>query len=216
MSSALPILYSFVRCPYAIRARMALQFAGQSVRLREVHLKAKPAHMLEISPKATVPVLLLDNGHVLEQSRDIMLWALQRNDPMALLGVDQTESEALLDENDQRFKGHLDRYKYPDRYRDDPPDCVGVHARVKAEAFLQILEHRLQQQAFVMAENLTLTDIGLFPFVRQFANVDPAWFDTAPYPALRRWLNACVGLAQFDACMQKYPAWHEGAADTIL
>lgn len=195
---------------------MALQFAEQSVRLREVHLKAKPPHMLEISPKGTVPVLLLDNGHVLEQSRDIMLWALQRQDPMGLLKADRTETEALLDENDKHFKSHLDRYKYPDRYGNEPLDQLGIHARLKAEAFLQTLEARLQQHAYVMAESLTLADIGLFPFVRQFAHVDPAWFDNAAYPALQRWLKTCINLVQFERCMQKYPVWHEGAPDTVL
>jgi len=216
VTRTLPVLYSFVRCPYAIRARLALQFSAQRVRLREVHLKAKPAHLLEISPKGTVPVLLFGNGQILEQSRDIMYWALQCNDPMALLQADRTETEALLDENDTRFKGHLDRYKYPDRYGNEPLDNLGVQARVKAEAFLQSLESRLQQHAYVMAESLTLADIGLFPFVRQFAHVDPAWFDNAPYPALQRWLKTCIALPQFERCMQKYPAWHQGDTDTVL
>jgi glutathione S-transferase len=172
--------------------------------------------MLEISPKGTVPVLFLANGQVLEQSRDIMQWALKGNDPMGLLNANSSETDALLDENDTCFKANLDRFKYPDRYRNEPTDHVGVHARFKAEAFLQTLEARLQQHAYLMSESLSLADIGLVPFVRQFSQVDPAWFSNAPYPALQRWLKTCLNLAPFVRCMQKYPAWYEGAPETLL
>lgn len=212
----LPILYSFLRCPYAIRARLALQFADQRVYLREVQLKAKPTHMLAISPKGTVPVLLFDNDTVLEESRDIMQWALQRNDPLGLLNANKLEVEALLDDNDFQFKKHLDRYKYPDRYSSEPTENVGRFARDKAEAYLQSLEIRLQQHAFVLTDSLTVADIGLFPFVRQFAKVDSDWFTAAPYPALHRWLKTCMALEQFETSMQKQSAWQEGSTDLVF
>jgi len=194
------VLYSFRRCPYAMRARMALRYAGCTVRIQEVSLKAKPPEMLERSPKGTVPVLVLED-QVLEQSLDIMHWALARNDPdnwlMIQDGDGRREIQALVEENDQVFKHHLDRYKYFVRHPEHPQQ----HYRQLGEVFLQKLEARLQQRDFLVTSRLTLADIALAPFIRQFSAVDPEWFATSPYPKLRGWLQRFIESALFKAVM---------------
>ncbi|MGV6394742.1 glutathione S-transferase [Pseudomonas caspiana] len=194
------VLYSFRRCPYAMRARMALRYAGCAVRIHEVSLKAKPPEMLERSPKGTVPVLVLDD-QVLEQSLDIMHWALARNDPDNWLMIEdgdgRREIQALVEENDQLFKQHLDRYKYFVRHPEHPQQ----HYRQLGEVFLQKLETRLQRQDFLITNRVTLADIALAPFIRQFSAVDPEWFATSPYPKLRGWLQRFVESGLFKAVM---------------
>jgi glutathione S-transferase len=196
------VLYSFRRCPYAMRARMALRYAGCAVRVHEVSLKAKPPEMLERSPKGTVPVLVADD-QVLEQSLDIMHWALGQNDPdnwlLILDGDGRREIQALVEENDQAFKQHLDRYKYFVRYPEYPQE----HYRQQAEVFLQKLEARLLHRDYLITDRVTMADIALAPFIRQFSAVDPEWFATSPYPKLRGWLQRFVESALFKAVMVK-------------
>lgn len=196
------VLYSFRRCPYAMRARMALRYAGCEVQIHEVSLKAKPPEMLERSPKGTVPVLVLED-QVLEQSLDIMHWALARNDPDNWLlintGDGRRDIQALLEENDQVFKQHLDRYKYFVRH----PQYAQEHYRQLGEVFLQKLDTRLQHRDFLVTDQLTLADIAVAPFIRQFSTVDPDWFAKSPYPNLRRWLERFIQSELFKAVMVK-------------
>jgi len=202
-----PVLYSYRRCPYAMRARMALRYAGIDAEIREIELRNKPQHMVQLSPKATVPVLLLQSGEVLEESLDIMRWALQQRDADGWRLPDNPEKrdamEALILANDCEFKQALDRYKYPERYPEFPVE----HYRQQGEMFLQMLEGRLQVSACLFGDALSMADIAIFPFIRQFAGVDSAWFNGAPYPRLRRWLEARVQSTLFTDVMQKNPVW---------
>jgi glutathione S-transferase len=211
----LPILYSFRRCPYAMRARAALIASGISVELREVELRDKPAAMLAASPKGSVPVLVLSNGKVIDESWDIMLWALRQHDPQAWSGKDDCNTQAALPlviENDTTFKYNLDRYKYPERFPEQPQSAY----RLAGEQFLQQLEQRLSTTPHLLGETITLADAALLPFVRQFAEVDTGWFATAPYPALRAWLEKFTSSELFAKVMQKFPVWHPGDEPVIF
>lgn len=196
------VLYSFRRCPYAMRARMALRYAGCAVQIHEVSLKAKPPEMLERSPKGTVPVLVLED-QVIDQSLDIMHWALAQNDPNGWLLIDNGDGrrdiQALIEENDHVFKQHLDRYKYFVRHPEYPQE----HYRQLGEVFLQKLETRLKDRDFLITDRLSLADIAVAPFIRQFSAVDPDWLATSPYPKLRGWLQRFVESALFKAVMVK-------------
>lgn len=197
----LPILYSYRRCPYAMRARMALRYAGVEVETLEITLREKPAHMLAISPKGTVPVLQLSSGEVLEQSLDIMRWALKQNDPDNwVLAEQEKDAQTLIDENDSSFKRALDRYKYPERY----PEFTQLEYRVQGELFLQKLEHLLALNSYLLSPKLSIADIAIFPFIRQFAAVDANWFAQAPYTKLRAWLSGLVESALFGVIMKKH------------
>lgn len=200
----LPILYSFRRCPYAMRARMALLVSGQPVELREVVLRAKPQVMLDASPKGTVPVLLLPDGEVVDQSLDIMRWALRHNDPESWLTGDDT---ALIAANDGPFKQHLDRYKYPSRHDEDPL----VH-REAALVLLADLEARLGESRYLCGPGRSLADIALFPFVRQFAATDADWFSRQGLPGVQRWLESLVESDLFNQCMVRLAPWQPGDA----
>ncbi|UNK06010.2 glutathione S-transferase [Psychrobacter raelei] len=207
MNNKLGVLYSFRRCPYAMRARLGLLFAGVSVDLREVVLKNKPPQMLAISPKGTVPVLQLADGTVIEESRDIMLWALNQNDPQCLL--DNTvgaQAKALIDQNDTEFKYWLDRYKYADRYLDMSQEAY----RQKGEQFLRTLEALLTQHPYLFGERIGVADIAIMPFVRQFAHVDRALFYRLPYVHVQRWLRHWLEHPLFLQAMTKYTPWSEG------
>ena len=203
--SEYPILYSFRRCPYAMRARLAIAAAGLCVELREVVLRDKPQVLLDASPKGTVPVLVLPDGNVLDQSLDIMLWALNTRDPEQWLLKTQDASR-LIAQNDGEFKYFLDRYKYADRFPEQPAE----HYRTQAETFLQALESRLQHSAFLCGEQFGLADAAIAPFIRQFAAVDEAWLAQAPYPLLRHWLQGFLAGAPFRQIMQTYQPWHSG------
>lgn len=204
----LPVLYSFRRCPYAIRARMAIHYAGVRVELREILLKSKPPAMLVASPKGTVPVLVLPDGRVLDESCDVMRWGLAIHDPDNWMDpAASREVSRLIAENDGSFKTHLDHYKYADRY----PEQTPAHYRAEGEVFLQTLEVRLQQRPFLLGYQPGFADVAIFPFVRQFSLVDPAWFSNAPYPELRRWLSGWLNSPLFVAVMEKYPVWQDGA-----
>ncbi|AXF85895.1 hypothetical protein DTO96_101635 [Ephemeroptericola cinctiostellae] len=210
-----PVLYSFRRCPYAMRARLALAYAQQTTIIREITLKNKPHAMLTLSPKGTVPVLHLMDGGVLEESRDIMMWALHAHDPFGLLAGDVCEMHSLLDKNDGDFKFWLDRYKYPERFSAEKTRDTSF-ARQKAEVFLSELELRLSRQCYLFGEKITLADIGVMPFVRQFASVEPEWFKHAPYAAVRQWLNNGLASPVFTHIMEKFKPWQEGDAPVYL
>ena len=183
-----------------MRARMALRYAGIAVEHREIALRAKPAHMLQISPKGTVPVLLLPDRTVLEESLDIMHWALAQQDKDGWL---QHDDAALIAENDGEFKRALDQYKYAE------DAAQKARHRLEAEIFLRRLEARLQQHAYLCGATCSITDIAIFPFIRQFAAVDETWFLQSPYPALRQWLNMLVESELFTSVMHKHPVWQE-------
>jgi len=197
----LPILYNFRRCPYAMRARMALQKSGTKLELREIELRDKPAHMLEISPKGTVPVLQISDDKVLDESLDIMRWALCQKDPDNWL-METDESRELIARNDGAFKEALDRYKYPDRF---PDDCLD--ARDNGLVFLQTLNARLETSPQLVGSNITITDIAIFPFIRQFMGVDRGWSDKLPLPALHKWLLDHIQSPLFKTIMVKYKPW---------
>ncbi len=191
-----PLLYSFRRCPYAMRARMALLASGAAFRTSEVALRDKPAALLAASPNGTVPVLVLGNGTVIDESLDIMRWALRSNDPEGWLGRDDA---ALLATNDGAFKFHLDRYKYPDRHGSE----AAVH-RAAAIGILSTLETRLARQANLCGEARGFADIAIMPFVRQFARVDPRWFAAQPLPLVQAWLARHMASPLFLAAMARH------------
>ena len=206
-----PRLYSFRRCPYAMRARLGLLFAELQVELREVVLKNKPPQMLAISPKGTVPVLELvgeggAGGVVIEESREIVEWALRQNDPQGLLQVDLASANALIDQNDNEFKYWLDRYKYADRH----PELKQSEYRQRGEVFLQVLERALADHSYLLGDRISIADIGIMPFVRQFAHVDQDVFYSLPYPYLQLWLRGWLACPVFQQVMAKFSPWHEG------
>lgn len=201
-----PILYTFRRCPYAIRARLAIKVSGTEVETREVDLRNKPQAMLECSPKGTVPVLQLADGSVIDESLDIMRWTLAIHDPDGWIRGDAgwaAETAALIAANDGSFKQFLDRYKYPGRGQPNAPTHFAGQYRDEAGAFLRMLNSRLARHAFLMGETLSLADAAIFPFVRQFAHVDKAWFDAAYDGPLAAWLDRLAGSPLFLAVMQK-------------
>jgi len=195
-------LYSFRRCPYAMRARMALRYSGVAVDIVEVSLRAKPAEMLALSSKGTVPVLSAD-GEVIDESLSIMRWALAQNDPQDWLLKDnpagQAQIDALIEENDQVFKVHLNRYKYAERYPEQPMEVY----RAEGEVFLRKLDGLLAGRDYLLAGHPSLADVALMPFVRQFAHVDREWFGQTPYARLQTWLQRFLESALFTGVMQK-------------
>lgn len=200
-------LYSFRRCPYAMRARLALRYSGVPLRIVEVSLKAKPAEMLALSPKGTVPVLSVDgrgvDGRVIDESLDIMRWALAQHDPQDWLLQDdepaRQQIEVLIAENDQVFKLHLNRYKYAERY----PEHSMEHYRAQGEVFLRRLEALLNERPYLLADHPSLADMALAPFVRQFAHVDREWFAQTPYRNLQHWLQRFLDSELFIQVMAK-------------
>ncbi|WP_373236523.1 glutathione S-transferase [Cohaesibacter celericrescens] len=210
-----PLLYSFRRCPYAMRARMGLFASGLVVELREIILRNKPAPMLEASPKGTIPVLVLSDGHVIDESLDIMLWALECNDPRGWLAPETgtlKEMLALIEEIDGSFKHHLDRYKYATRY----DDADEVAHRAMAMVALASLIARLEVSQQLFGDRVSLADVALFPFVRQFANTDRIWFDTNAPKVLLQWLEGHETSDLFTNIFLKWPVWQEGASVTLF
>lgn len=202
MTNFLPILYSFRRCPYAIRARLAIAYTGIPVEIREVQLKQKPEQMLAISPKGTVPVLQLPDGKIIEESLGIMHWALAQHDPDNWLDVGE-DSEKLIQWNDGEFKYYLDRYKYADRHPEFPESVY----RSQAEIFLAELESKLSQNNYLGGSRFSKLDAAIFPFIRQFAAVDNPWFVSSEYQYLNNWLNGLLASVLFVSVMVKYPVW---------
>lgn len=194
-----------------MRARFGILFAELKVELREIVLKNKPAQMLAISPKGTVPVLELTEGGysgslVIEESREILEWALQQSDPHGLLSVDFVSADALIERNDNEFKHWLDRYKYADRH----PELTQLDYRQKGEVFLQELESLLAKNRYLLGENISIADVGIMPFVRQFAHVDREVFYSLPYPNLQQWLRGWLEHPVFQQVMVKYQPWQAG------
>tara|TARA_B100000446_G_scaffold64682_2_gene61282 strand:- start:1065 stop:1721 length:657 start_codon:yes stop_codon:yes gene_type:complete len=213
--SAAHTLYTFRRCPYAMRGRMGLSIAGVPVLVREVVLRDKPAEMLEASPKGTVPVLLTSSGDIVDESLDVMRWALAQNDPEGWLDADPDTTHELIARNDGPFKRALDRYKYPNRYSDE--DLVPGAARASGLEMLQDLDARITAQGgqLVRAER-SLADIAIFPFIRQFAHTDMDWFNAQDLPALQAWLEGHKQSSLFKGVMKKYAQWSPGADEPIL
>lgn len=203
---SLPVLYSFRRCPYAMRARLALGSAQQSCQWREVLLRDKPQALLDASPKGTVPVLVLPDGTVIDESLDIMLWALRQYDPHRWLTPEHGTLDQMLSliaENDGRFKEHLDRYKYPVRFDLDS----GLDDRDKGAVWLHRLSERLADSPYLFGSRPTLADMAIAPFVRQYAHTDRDWFWAQDWPALCRWLDAFLKNPLFTGIMQKVARW---------
>ncbi len=211
-TGALPVLYSFRRCPYAMRARLALHASGTACALREVVLRNKPAELLAASPKATVPVLVLPDGEVIAQSLDIMRWALARHDPQGWLRPDRgTLDDALarIADCDLQFKRDLDRYKYPGRHE----GAEALVHRAQGADFLLQLDAQLQVAPYLAGARSGLADHAIAPFVRQFAMVEPDWFSQQPWPHLRDWLDGWTGSDAFAAVMHRYAPWR--ATDAV-
>ena len=192
-----------------MRARLAILSSGQQVALREILLKQKPPEFLDASPKGTVPVLI-DGATVIEESREVMLWALTRNDPEGWLNMPD-DGHKLIDECDGPFKRALDHTKYAVRF----PDKDEAVERAKAMVFLTTLNDRLAKDAFLMGDNRTLADMAILPFIRQFANTDRAWFDAQGLGPLTKWLDDFLGSDRFQNIMTKYPPWQSGQ-DQVL
>lgn len=197
-----PILYTFRRCPYAIRARLAIAISEVDIEMYQVELRNKPQSLLDCSPKGTVPVLKFADGTVIEQSLDIMLWALRMNDPQSWINGEENlsiETLELIKWNDGEFKYYLDRYKYADRY----PEYSQIYYRQQGEKFLTELNSRLSKQAYLTDKQLRFADMAIFPFIRQFAHVDKEWFYASPYSFLIKWLDEFLQSDLFATVMQK-------------
>lgn len=205
----LPVLYSLRNCPFAMRARIAIYKSQQPVWIRDIVLSNKPTEMLAASPKGTVPVVVTTQGHVIEESYEVMLWALSQGDPDDLLfgadGVVFEQMLALIYRFDSEFKTCLENYKCAKRYRESNL----VECRQACEVYIQILEQLLSTHRFLFAERESLADIALLPFIRQFARVERQWYLQAPYPKLKAWLNHYLQSQMFSKVMTKYPLWLE-------
>ena len=212
------ILYSFRRCPYAMRGRMALTISGLEYEHREIILRDKPGSMLEFSPKGTVPVFITKNGDVIEESIDIVHYALGQNDPEGWLTGKDAAAEQFMSDNDGPFKHHLDRYKYASRYNEDAKrGDVDLTHRKAAEGYIAKLEARLNETPFLSGETRGLADMTIFPFIRQFANTDRTWWDgpqneedgtkIPPYPKTHKWLEGHLASDLFLSVMKKHPLW---------
>jgi glutathione S-transferase len=203
----IPILYSLQNCPYAMRARIALLLAEQTIIVRAITLKNKPQDMLNASPKAEVPVLILPNGTVIEQSLDIMIWALAQNDPANLLPRDQPAIShqilELIKRGDDEFKHPLEQYRAGKRYHLD----TEVYWREQCEMFIQELEQRLTNTGFFVGEQTSIADYAFIPFMRQFGRVDRKWFSQAPYPKFKAWLATQLQSRLYATMMTKHPLW---------
>ena len=203
----LPILYSFRRCPYAMRARMAIHISGQRCELREVLLRDKPPSMLEYSAKGTVPVLILQDGKVIDESLDVIDWALNINDPDDWQrSKDKEKTKELIKINDGEFKYHLDRYKYSKRYDNEDPE---FH-RKKCLKFIESINNELNNSEYIFDDNISYADIMLLPFIRQFRIADIEWFDSLPYDNLKKWLSSFLNSSLLNSIMKKYDLWKEG------
>ncbi len=225
-NSNLPILYSLQHCPYAMRARLGILLAQQSVLIRAVVTKNKPAEMLAISPKGTVPVLIIDHAEpaekrsdkatIIDESLDIMLWALKLNDPQDLLQAeDSGKLDTMLDliwRNDREFKPDLEVYKLAKRFHKESE----VTDRQRCEVFVAELERKLESGRYLMGDQASLADYALLPFIRQFARVDRKWYLQSPYPGLRDWLNRHLQMPLFTKAMAKYPLWLDSREAFLL
>ena len=209
----LPILYSFRRCPYAMRARMAIHISDQRCELREVLLRDKPPSMLQYSAKGTVPVLILQDGKVIDESLDVIDWALNLNDPDDWQrSKDKEKTKELIKINDGEFKYHLDRYKYSKRYDNEDPE---FH-RKKCLKFIESINNELNNSEYIFDDNISYADIVLLPFIRQFRIADIEWFDSLPYDNLKKWLSSFLGSSLLNSIMKKYDLWKEGDKSIVF
>ena len=209
----LPILYSFRRCPYAMRARMAIHISGQKCELREVLLRDKPPSMLEYSAKGTVPVLILQDGKIIDESLDVIDWALNLNDPDDWQrSKDTKKTKELIKINDGEFKYHLDRYKYSKRYDNEDPE---FH-RKKCLKFIESINNELNNSKYIFDDNISYADIVLLPFIRQFRIADIEWFDSLPYDNLKKWLSSFLDSSLLHSIMKKYDLWKEGEKSIVF
>tara|TARA_Y100001970_G_scaffold7723_1_gene8847 strand:- start:200 stop:853 length:654 start_codon:yes stop_codon:yes gene_type:complete len=207
LKNNLPILYSFRRCPYAMRARMAIHISSQKCEIREVLLRDKPPSMLEYSSKGTVPVLVLQSGEVIDESLDVIDWALNLNDPNNWLrSKENEETKKLIEINDGEFKHHLDRYKYSKRYDNEDPE---FHKK-KCLKFIESVNNELSNSKYIFDDNISYADIVLLPFMRQFRIADMEWFDSLPYDNLKEWLSSFLNSPLLNSIMKKYDLWKEG------
>jgi len=209
----LPILYSFRRCPYAMRARMAIHISGQKCELREVLLRDKPPSMLEYSAKGTVPVLILQDGKVIDESLDVIDWALNLNDPDDWQrSKDTKKTKELIKINDGEFKYHLDRYKYSKRYDNEDPE---FH-RKKCLKFIESVNNELNNSKYIFDDNISYADIVVLPFIRQFRIADIEWFDSLPYNNLKKWLSGFLDSTLLNSIMKKYDLWKKGDKSIVF
>ena len=198
-----------------MRARIAIYVAGRNCILREVALRNKPDEMIAASQKGTVPVLVLPNGEVIDESLDIMMWALKYSDPEGWLSPLENHSDEIFEiisTNDGSFKQHLDRYKYPDRYHDVDP----LYHREQGKEYLKYLNNRLSQNKYLFGDEFTLADAAIVPFIRQFANNDRKWFDALNLNQIQLWLKDILESEQFNNIMTKYPVWKNGVDELIF
>lgn len=213
LKNNLPILYSFRRCPYAMRARMAIHISNQKCEIREVLLRDKPPSMLEYSSKGTVPVLVLQSGEVIDESLDVIDWALNLNDPDNWQrSKDNEKTKELIKINDGEFKHHLDRYKYSKRYDNEDPE---FH-RKKCLSFIKKVNSELQNSKYIFDDEISYIDISLLPFIRQFRIADNEWFDELPYENVKSWLSNFLNSELLKSIMSKYDLWKEGDEVTIF
>ena len=209
----LPILYSFRRCPYAMRARMAIHISDQRCELREVLLRDKPPSMLQYSAKGTVPVLILQDGKVIDESLDVIDWALNLNDTDDWQrSKDTKKTKELIKINDGEFKYHLDRYKYSKRYDNEDPE---FH-RKKCLKFIESVNNELNNSKYIFDDNISYADIVLLPFIRQFRIADIEWFDSLPYDNLKKWLSSFLNSSLLNSIMKKYDLWKEGDKSIVF
>lgn len=203
------ILYSYRRCPFAMRARMALSYAQVPVEIREISLREKPLSLLKISPKGTAPVFHQDDL-VIEQSLDIMKWALAQYDPDVWYPTDlDAEINYLIAINDGPFKKLLDSYKYPERTPSADQECRADVLALAIELFIQPLNQRLVKHKQLLSNQISLADIAIFPFIRQFSMVDLAWFSSSEFHELKKWLHHHIESPLFKGIMQKYQTWND-------
>jgi len=216
MLSKLPVLYSLQHCPYAMRARIAIFRSKQAVLIRAIKLNNKPPEMLALSTKGTVPMLVLGDGSVIEESLDIMLQVLKESDPDHLLTaqgqLSLTEIISIIEEFEQHFFVAVEAYKCAKRYQ----ETNIVECRQACEVYLQKLEDRLSKHAFLTSDREGLLDIALMPFVRQFSKVERQWYQQSPYPKLRAWLNSYLQSPMFTKVMAKHELWVDGHRDILF
>ncbi|MEZ8285420.1 glutathione S-transferase [Vibrio splendidus] len=214
--SDLPILYSLRRCPYAMRGRMGIALSQQKVLLREIVTKDKPSELLASSPKGTVPVLVLPNGQIIEQSLDVMNWALQQNDPQDLLRSSNLllskQVHQLIKTNDEEFIGHLEKYRASVRYRNDDSE----QRRHNCEEFISELESKLTLHPYLFGDTPSLADFAVMPFVSQFVRVEKKWFVQSEYQSVGRWLRAHLESKLYTQVMKQYPLWNETKQDCLF
>ncbi|MEC8877265.1 MAG: glutathione S-transferase [Pseudomonadota bacterium] len=208
----LPILYSFRRCPYAMRARMVLLHSKIQCEIREITLSSKPKEMLTISPKGTVPVLILENGDILDESLDVMLWAIEQGNLRNLFNSGKKEILDLIKINDGEFKDAIDRYKYSSLYPEKPM----IEYRKMGEPFLEKIESYLEKNKFIFGKNISLADLAIFPFIRQFCRVDIDWFNSSLFKKIKEWTLFFEGSENFIDIMRKIKPWTTGDKPTLF